>query len=368
MLLLLKEGFNSINDLKGKKVAVTPSTPSQTFLLWMLEAANLSLSDIEILEVPSAIDAANAFKSDNNVDAAVVWSPDDEISTRAVPGSKVLQSTRNASHIIADVFIAQKSWVDANRDKVDKFYEGWMRGAAEINSSAGNYNKAAETFANAVNLSPEDGAATIANVHLCTHGDNLNFFGRNVDYRGVTGEQLYTKMAKVYSDLGFAPANTPSWRMLAYGGAMSNAALEGDEHAGEGQAKFEPATSEEKSAPAIASKPVSISFATGEYALGENAKTLIDLQFAEIAKAFGNSRVRIEGNTDNTGGRDLNVRLSKQRAESVAKYLEGQYGMDRNRFVIVGNGPDKPVIGCETNGTDDCRAKNRRTEFQLIPG
>jgi NitT/TauT family transport system substrate-binding protein len=94
--------------LKGKVVAVTPSTPSMTFLLWMLEAANLKLSDLkQIKEVPSAIDAATAFKS-GQVDAAVVWSPDDEIIVREVAGSKILQSTKQASNIIADVYMAKK--------------------------------------------------------------------------------------------------------------------------------------------------------------------------------------------------------------------------------------------------------------------
>ncbi|GAB1396308.1 hypothetical protein MASR1M65_10850 [Saprospiraceae bacterium] len=47
--------------------------------------ANLKLSDLkQVKEVPSAIDAATAFKS-GQVDAAVVWSPDDEIIVREVP-------------------------------------------------------------------------------------------------------------------------------------------------------------------------------------------------------------------------------------------------------------------------------------------
>src|SRR5690606_17852625 len=108
--IVARRGVNSFNDLKGKQVAVTPSTPSMTFLIYMLEAANLTLSDIKMVEVPTAIDAATAFKS-GKVDAAVVWSPDDEIIIREVAGAKILQSTREASHIIADVFIAKKSFV-----------------------------------------------------------------------------------------------------------------------------------------------------------------------------------------------------------------------------------------------------------------
>ncbi|MEZ5004593.1 MAG: phosphate ABC transporter substrate-binding/OmpA family protein [Chitinophagales bacterium] len=363
--IIAKRGINSINDLKGKTVAVTPSTPSQTFLLWMLEAANMTLSDINILEVPSAIDAATAFKGDKNVDAAVVWSPDDEISIREVPGSTVLQSTREASHIVADVFIAKKEWIDEHKDELNSFYEGWMKGAAEINSSQENKEKAARIMAEGTFFSDEDALASINNVRLTTHGDNLNFFGKNADYKGVTGEILYTKMTNEYIALGFA--ETPySWRMLAYPGAISSAQLTGPAHNAEGQKDFQPATEEDKTAPAVASKPVSISFATGQFALDANAKTIVDLQFSDVAKAFGNSRVRVEGNTDNVGGYQMNVDLSKKRAQSVADYLQKQYNMSPNRFIIVGNGPNKPVPGCESNATEECRAQNRRTEFQLL--
>ena len=363
--IIAKRGINSINDLKGKTVAVTPSTPSQTFLLWMLEAANMSLSDVEILEVPSAIDAATAFKGDKNVDAAVVWSPDDEISVREVPGATILQSTREASHIIADVFIAKKSWIDEHKDEINSFYEGWMKAAAEINSSSANKTKAARIMAEGTFFSDEDALASINNVRLCTHGDNLDFFGKNPSYKGVTGEILYSKMTNEYIALGFA--ETPySWRMLAYPNAISSAELTGSAHNAEGQKEFEPATDEDIIAPAVASKGASINFASGQYTLDENAKTIIDLQFSEVAKAFGNSRVRIEGNTDNVGGHAMNVNLSKKRAQAVAGYLKAAYDMNPNRFIIVGNGPDKPAPGCESNATEDCRSKNRRTEFQLL--
>jgi OOP family OmpA-OmpF porin len=70
-------------------------------------------------------------------------------------------------------------------------------------------------------------------------------------------------------------------------------------------------------------------------------------------------RVRVEGHTDDTGPRDVNVRLSKERAESVRQYLVKK-GVRPNRLSSEGYGPDKPVV----EGTsDDARAKNRRVEF-----
>ena len=362
--VVAKRGINKINDLKGKKIAVTYYTPSQTLLLFMLEAANLKPSDVTMVEVPTTAEAETAFKS-GKVDAAVVWDP--QASLRDVPGSKVLQSTVTASNIIADVLMGKKAWIDANKDKVTKFYNGWMKAVAEINSNEANRDKAASIMAANLQMSKEDALGMMGALRLTNHGDNVNFFGLNNSYRGITGEALYTKMGNKYESLGFAPANRPSWRALSNSYAVANSELTATGTSeGEGNSKFTPATSDQKKAPAVAIKTVSITFPTGSYKLDENSKSLIDLQFADVARGFANARVRIEGNTDNVGDKLKNIELSRKRAESVAQYLQSTYSMDYNRFIIIGNGQDKPVEGCESNSTADCKAKNRRTEFQLI--
>ncbi|MEZ4885489.1 MAG: ABC transporter substrate-binding protein [Chitinophagales bacterium] len=227
-----RKGIKSIKDLKGKTVAVTPSTPSQTFLIWALEEAGMTSADITIQEVPSAIDAATAFKS-GRLDAAVVWSPDDEIIAREMEGSTVLKSTREAGQVIADVYIAKKSWIDANRDKVNKLYKGFMMGAAEVNASEEAKQKAAKIMADGTGISQEDAMAGINNVRLATHGDNLNFFGKNPDYKGMTGEELYTKMGETYQKLGFAKEGWLPWQQIYYPGAVTTANLTGDQHLAE---------------------------------------------------------------------------------------------------------------------------------------
>ncbi len=363
--IIVKRGINSINDLKGKKVAVAPQTPSQTLLVFGLESAGMKLEDVKVVEVPSAIDAATAFKA-GDVDAAVVWSPDDVIVTRAVAGSKVLLSTKEATNIIADVFMAKGKFAEENPDKLKAFYEGWMRGAAEINAVMSNKDKAAKLLAEGTGLPVEDAMGAIENTRLTTHGDNLNFFGLNVNYTGITGEKLYMKMGNEFQRLGFAPADRPTWREMAWPLGASSANLDGPNNAAEKGFEFDPDKGNDMSKPALATKPVSITFPTGSAVLSENAKTIIDIQFVDVAKAYGDMKIRVEGNTDNTGSRATNMRLSKERAASVVDYLVAQYKMDSNRFVIVGNGPDKPVKGCETNATETCRSKNRRTDFQLI--
>jgi len=121
--VVARRGINSVADLKGKKIAVAELTPSHSFLIWLLEAGGLNVSDVEIVAQASAIDAAEVFKS-QRVDAAVVWSPDDILSLKAVPGSKILESTRSAAYIIADVFCYTGKRVYGKRYSFDRCRSG----------------------------------------------------------------------------------------------------------------------------------------------------------------------------------------------------------------------------------------------------
>ncbi len=366
--IVVRRGISSIKDLKGKKVSVAMMTPSHSFLIWLLEAAGMSIRDIKPNYVADAVKAAELFKN-GEVDAAVVWSPDDESCVREIKGSKILQNTKNASHIIADGFMAKKAWIENNREDLRKLYEGWMIGASEINQSSTAKKKAAQIVGAGLNIPVEDALGAIDNVRLATHGDNMDFFGFNTNYKNQTAESLYNKMKLKYSSLGGefkeATASAPSWRIVSNPSAVRSAqGLTGAQHRSE-TIKFTKATKQQETATAIATKAVSISFRSGEYKLDENAKYIIDKEFADIAKSFSNTRVRIEGNTDDVGQLSSNVILSRKRANSVADYLKSEYGMDPNRFIVVGNGPNKPVC---RDKSSSCRSKNRRTDFELVGG
>jgi flagellar motor protein MotB len=58
-----------------------------------------------------------------------------------------------------------------------------------------------------------------------------------------------------------------------------------------------------------------------------------------------------------------NVGLSRARAETVAKALEGSGGIDRQRLAVDGRGASEPLVAPETTAAD--RAKNRRVEIQF---
>ncbi|NOY37761.1 MAG: OmpA family protein [Chlorobi bacterium] len=73
-------------------------------------------------------------------------------------------------------------------------------------------------------------------------------------------------------------------------------------------------------------------------------------------------RVEIDGHTDNVGSAEYNLKLSEQRAKSVARYLI-EHGVDASRILYKGFGFSQPV---DTNETEEGRARNRRVEFKII--
>lgn len=72
--------------------------------------------------------------------------------------------------------------------------------------------------------------------------------------------------------------------------------------------------------------------------------------------------IELGGHTDNTGSKELNSKLSQDRADAVREYLIGK-GIEPDRVGSKGFGESKPVA---TNDTDEGRQQNRRVEFIIV--
>jgi OOP family OmpA-OmpF porin len=71
--------------------------------------------------------------------------------------------------------------------------------------------------------------------------------------------------------------------------------------------------------------------------------------------------LKLAGHTDNVGSDAANLKLSKDRAESVKSYLVSQ-GANPSRIEAIGYGESQPIA---SNKTAEGRQKNRRVEFTL---
>ncbi|MBR4564820.1 MAG: OmpA family protein [Paludibacteraceae bacterium] len=73
-------------------------------------------------------------------------------------------------------------------------------------------------------------------------------------------------------------------------------------------------------------------------------------------------RIRIVGHTDNTASEAYNLRLSKGRADAVAREMIKR-GIDASRLETDGKGMAEPVAD---NSTEEGRQQNRRVEFIVL--
>lgn len=103
-----------------------------------------------------------------------------------------------------------------------------------------------------------------------------------------------------------------------------------------------------------------IFFETGSSKLMQKSFKSLE-EVATIMKANPSYKVSIEGHTDNTGGEELNQKLSESRAASVKEYLM-THGVDEAKITSSGYGPSNPIAD---NKTAAGRAKNRRVEMKM---
>lgn len=359
-MIVVNKGINNVAGLKNKTIAVAMGTASNTFLIKTLESNGLTLKDVVIKTVTDGIEAKNLFIA-GAVDAAVIWTPDDGDCLKSINGSKVLIGTETAAYVIADGLLGKKSFVENNKELLTKFVTAWLTANGEINNSDETKKIAAAAFAKAFNVNVDFAMNGINKVRLTTLGDNQNFFGLNSQYLGITGEQLYSKMAITYSELNLT--NKPlAWRSVSNTSIIEAISNEIPNQEAEAFATFKPATEEQKTKSAISNKKVTITFPTASYTLSDESKSIIDKEFVGIAKTFGNARIRIEGNTDAVGNNASNKTLSLKRAQAVADYLSSEYRFDRDRFITIGNGSKK----AQADGVVGDSEYYRMTEFQLI--
>ncbi len=365
--------IQKVSDLKGKRLAVAEGTPSHYFALYLLSQGDMNTTDVNIVFTASAIEAAQLFQQ-GKVDAAVSWSPDVYQAAEKRAGGHILASTKEASNLIADIFIARGDFADKHPDLVAKFLLGWFEGVDRVNK---NPESAVPLMTQGFEGVDEAAArGMLQDVKLPSYAENLAFFE-------VTGDQLrgypdiYNEANTLWRSLGkisgrTAADTTYSSRFLAairpeaekrFGKAEIEQVAAAPA-AKEFDFNFDAASQEEaKKKEAILTRRISIYFPSGKHELDENQKTILDEKAAGLAQTFGSVRMRVTGNTDSQGDRKANIALSEKRAQAVVNYLITKHGFPKDKFVVVGAGPDHPVA---ENSTEEGRGQNRRTDFEII--
>jgi len=352
--------IKSVEDLKGKKIACTQFTPSHFLLLFLLNQSGLSSEDRNALEksiifTQDAPAAAAMFKA-KRVDAAVTWEPDLSGAVEARgEEAHVLVSTTAATNVIADTLIAREDLILKAPDTVRAFVGGWFKGIAMMKDDPASSNK---IVGDALKLDDETVSGMLSGLKLTPFADNASFYG-------LTGgkshfETLFDTAFVVWRKKGLVTkaVNASDWVDSRF--VASEAVHYQDQKVVETELKAKAPNSKDR---AIINKQIQVHFTPGSDQIMEGSYFVLD-SLGETMIAFGNTYLRVEGNTDATGNAKANLTLSQRRADAVKAYLLKEFpALTTTRFQTVGQGQNNPVA---PNTTETGRQLNRRTDIKVV--
>ncbi len=113
----------------------------------------------------------------------------------------------------------------------------------------------------------------------------------------------------------------------------------------------------------IVLRMVGLTFASGQADVDEAHRGLLEI-VRQAIDVFPSSQAVIEGHTDSYGSDELNLALSRRRAESVSSYLTEELGVPAFRLSAIGYGETRPIAN---NETAQGRERNRRIDIRIQP-
>lgn len=139
--IIAREGINTIQDLKGKKVAAEEGTVDHFLLLQGLKKAGIKPQEIEFVPLETG-QAATAFVG-GQVDAVGVFPP---FTTQALkrPGSKALFTSKDFPGSISDHLVVTREMVEERPQQVQGLVDAWF---ATLDFKAKNPEVATEIMA-----------------------------------------------------------------------------------------------------------------------------------------------------------------------------------------------------------------------------
>ncbi len=162
-------GINSLNDLKGKKLAAAPVSTDHYQLLALIKSLGLSEKDVQVFAIPQPEIVASYNRGD--IDGGFVWDP---ALTELKKNGKVLVTSKDVADRGAPTFsawVATGAFAHDNPEFLKSFVaviDKYQKSFAEDKAAWGPESANAKTLATLLGGKPEDQAAALQNLSLLT--------------------------------------------------------------------------------------------------------------------------------------------------------------------------------------------------------
>jgi outer membrane protein OmpA-like peptidoglycan-associated protein len=210
----------------------------------------------------------------------------------------------------------------------------------------------------ALKLDADTVSGMLSGLKLTPYADNAQFYG-------LTGgkahyDTLFNTAFVIWRKKGLVtrPVDGKDWADTRF--LTSLASLYPGQKVEEPKLAARPASERDR---AIINKQIQIHFTPGSDEIMAGSYFVLDA-LGETMTSFGNTYLRVEGNTDSTGPAVVNMTLSERRALAVKNYILKSFpNIQATRFQTIGRGSANPVA---PNTTETGRQLNRRTDIKVV--
>ncbi|BBO92205.1 phosphate ABC transporter substrate-binding/OmpA family protein [Desulfosarcina ovata] len=364
-ILARKDKVAGLDALKGSadiRVAFTPNSPSHH----LAKAAADHFNAPELLprgklriETNGSRDAVDKLLA-GQTDVAVCWEPD---VSRALndPGIVKLLGTEDTERLIVDILIAGRKTLKKRPEVVRLLVGTYFR---VLKKYRDNPDLLTDQVESATGLEKDAVVAMLKGVRWANFGDNCEAWFGIAAPGQVADEGLVdtiTASARILVNAGNFPespipdddpyrlTNSRFLSTLFAKGLTGSFTTPGGNSGAAGvvsslETPFSPLSDSQwhalKTVGTLKVDP--IVFQQGTSQLDAMAKRVLDDAVARL-KHYPHFRVMINGHTDVRGNAGENQRLSRERADAVARYLKTNYHIDANRLRVIGYGGSHPL-------------------------
>ena len=189
--LVASADIKTVNDLKGKKVALDKSATSYYFFMQVLADSDITEDDVEIVDMGN--DESGEALLAGSVDAAVTWEP---ILSQCADKGTLLASSKDYDKTILDVLTVSNEFAKENPDIYEVLEDCWNKSVDYLNN---NFDDGCAIMAKGLDLDAEEVAEECAGITFYDKDMNDAFKDTSAD------ENVYAiaqSMAKFWMDKG----------------------------------------------------------------------------------------------------------------------------------------------------------------------
>jgi outer membrane protein OmpA-like peptidoglycan-associated protein/ABC-type nitrate/sulfonate/bicarbonate transport system substrate-binding protein len=368
----------SIEALKAHptpSIAFTPGSPSEHLLRSAavhFDVTGLREGSAWRVETDGSPAALNKFLS-RKVDAAVLWEPD---VTRALntKGAVKLLSTADTQRLIVDVLIAGRNVLQQDPEMVKALLQTYFEVARYYRDRP---DALARDVAASTRLPAPQVTAMLSGVAWTSLTDNFQVWLGSTPDASATVDVIQSTLRVLEESAAIKHNPLPDrdpYRILnrqfigaAFTSAATGAAAGPQPNPSSLEKRFDPLDDEAWSRLREVGtlKAFNVSFQSGTSDLGHDGKLELD-RMMEILRHYPTFRILVRGHTGLNGDPEENKRLSGDRAEAVARYMNVTYNVDLNRMRVVGIGAAQPLARIPGESERAYQYRLPRVELSLL--